>query len=426
MEPLAHRLRPTSLQQICGQQHLIGSGKILSRFVEKKTLSSLIFYGPPGVGKTTLAMVLAQELQRPYRFFNATQGNKKDLEQIFTEAKFYPGMVLIMDEVHRLNKDKQDLLLPHLEDGSITLLGATTANPLFAINPAIRSRTHLIELKALQESDILQTLARALHDAQGYGDVYVAEEALLQRIARQSNGDVRYALNMLELAVTLSEETILRNALFDGYAQIPNLQSDANESGHYDLLSAFQKSIRGSDVDAALLYLASLLTIDDFPSLERRLLVIAYEDIGLANPHAVARTLSALDAAKRVGMPEARIILANSVIELALSPKSKSAQHAIDAAMACVQSVPYQIPDYLRYTPVALEEADKYDYDLPASWDKIQYLPDRLAQLSFYEPQSSSQNEQVLANNLKKLKAHPRTNQLARLKQWLKNQKKAT
>ncbi|MGL5541174.1 MAG: AAA family ATPase, partial [Erysipelotrichaceae bacterium] len=349
MQPLAHRLRPTSLSQICGQQHLIGPGKILTRFVERQTLSSLIFFGPPGVGKTTLAMVLAEELHRPYRFFNATQGNKKDLEQIFTEAKFYPGMVLIMDEVHRLNKDKQDLLLPHLEDGSITLLGATTANPLFAINPAIRSRTHLIELKALREMDILQTLHRALHDEQGYGDAYVAEEALMQRIARQSNGDVRYALNMLELAVTLSDESILRNHLFDGYAQIPNLQSDANESGHYDLLSAFQKSIRGSDVDAALLYLASLLTIDDFPSLERRLLVIAYEDIGLANPHAVARTLSALDAAKRVGMPESRIILANSVIELALSPKSKSAQYAIDAAMACVQKVPYQIPDYLRY-----------------------------------------------------------------------------
>ncbi|MGL5977984.1 MAG: replication-associated recombination protein A [Erysipelotrichaceae bacterium] len=420
MQPLAHRMRPKTLAEVCGQTHLIGPAGILSRFVTQKQIFSLIFYGPPGCGKTTLATVLADELQRPYRFFNAVIGNKKDLETIFQEAKFYPGMILIMDEVHRLNKDKQDLLLPHLEDGTITLIGATTANPLFSINPALRSRTHLLEIKAIEASDIIKALERALTSNDGYQGNYTYDFALLEKIANQANGDVRYALNMLELAVTLSENQHLASDALQQFLQIPNLKTDADGDGHYDLLSAFQKSIRGSDVDAALLYLASLLEIGDLASLERRLLVTAYEDIGLANPNAVMRASQAITMARSVGMPEARIIYANAIIELALSPKSKSAEAAIDAALQTIRKTPYQVPDYLRLTPVSMQEEDKYDYGRSDLWNLIQYLPDRFANLQFYQPEKLTPAEQVYFDNYQKLRLHKRSNQLAQLKQGKK------
>lgn len=416
MEPLAHRLRPTTLREVAGQHHLVDPGQILYRLIEKQKMVSIIFYGPPGCGKTTLASVIANELQRPYRFFNAVIGNKKDLQIIFEEAKFFPGMILIMDEVHRLNKDKQDLLLPHLEDGTITLLGATTSNPLFAINPAIRSRCQLLEVKHLDEQDMIEVLVRALHAPQGLHDAYSAAPALLETIARQANGDVRYALNMLELASELSETTHLEADVLGQFTTIPNLHSDSDEDGHYDLLSAFQKSIRGSDVDAALLYLASLLEQGDLTSLERRLLVCAYEDIGLANPAVVARCSQACEAAKKVGMPEARIIFANTVIELCLSPKSKSAEMAVDAAFQAIRHYPYQVPDYLRLTPPQMKEEDKYDYQRSDLWNKIQYLPQRLADLQFYAPEYLSPAEQILYNNYQKLHLRKRSSQLALLK----------
>lgn len=387
-EPLAYRMRPQTLDEIIGQQHLLSSDGVLRRCAEKKTLFSMIFYGPPGIGKTTLAMVLANEADLPYRLFNAVNGSKKDLDALFAEARLYPGLVVIIDEVHRLNKDKQDLLLPHVENGNITMIGATTANPLHSINPAIRSRCHLFALKALCEEDILQALRHALDHERGFGGRLQADEDALRFIAERSNGDVRYALNLLELASVLSEDDRITRALLDHCQIVPNQRTSKEGDGHYDLLSAFQKSIRGSDVDAALYYLALFLDSQDLESLERRLLVIAYEDIGLGNPAAVARTIQAIDAAAQAAR-----------------------------AKAC------QMPDYLKYTPTALHEEDRYDYGMSAIWPYIQYLPDELKDARFYSPGNQGKYEKALAENLRKLNAHPRTTALRQLKQRFRKQK---
>lgn len=414
-QPLAFRMRPQHLDDIIGQQHLIGEGKVLRKCLEAKRLFSMIFYGPPGTGKTTLAMVLANELGMPYRLFNAVTGNKKDLETIFQEAKFYEGLVVIIDEVHRLNKDKQDLLLPHVENGNITLIGATTSNPLHAINPAIRSRCHLFEIKQAQQEDIEKALLKAIQHPDGLNNEVSIEDEALHIIARHSNGDIRYALNILEI-VAIASDGVITKDLVSQYSQIPNMSMDSDGDGYYDVLSGFQKSIRGSDVDAALYYLGIMIEANDMDSIERRLLVTAYEDIGLGNPAAVARCVQAIDAAKRVGFPEGRIPLAMAVIDLTLSPKSKSAESAIDAVMQTIRNTSYSVPDYLRFTPVNMKEEDKYDYGRADLWAKIQYLPDKLKNEKFYMPQMNSSYEKVLAQNLEKLRSVKRTNQLASLK----------
>ena len=414
-QPLAFRMRPQHLDDIIGQQHLIGEGKVLRKCLEAKRLFSMIFYGPPGTGKTTLAMVLANELGMPYRLFNAVTGNKKDLETIFQEAKFYEGLVVIIDEVHRLNKDKQDLLLPHVENGNITLIGATTSNPLHAINPAIRSRCHLFEIKQAQQEDIEKALLKAIQHPDGLNNEVSIEDEALHIIARHSNGDIRYALNILEI-VAIASDGVITKDLVSQYSQIPNMSMDSDGDGYYDVLSGFQKSIRGSDVDPALYYLGIMIEANDMDSIERRLLVTAYEDIGLGNPAAVARCVQAIDAAKRVGFPEGRIPLAMAVIDLTLSPKSKSAENAIDAVMQTIRNTSYSVPDYLRFTPVNMKEEDKYDYGRADLWAKIQYLPDKLKNEKFYMPQMNSSYEKVLAQNLEKLRSVKRTNKLASLK----------
>lgn len=412
--PLAFRIRPTKLAEIVGQKHLFSKQGILTQMVKRDTLLSMIFYGPPGSGKTTTAMVLAELLNRPYRLFNAVTGNKKELDGIYLEAKMSSGLVLIMDEVHRLNKDKQDTLLPHLEDGLITLIGATTANPLFAINPAIRSRTHLIEFKALTQDNITTILDNALKHPQGFNNTLTMDDAAKELIALNANGDSRYALNLLELAALNTKDHISLQTITEVAPKI-NMTFDKDGDHFYDTLSAFQKSIRGSDVDASLYYLAKLINAGDLISIERRLLVIAYEDIGLANPALVGRVLNAIESAKRVGFPEGRIPLAEIVIELALSPKSKSANLAIDKALSVVNDTAYQTPDYLRLTPVAMDEEDKYDYGRKDLWHKIQYLPDELKDTSFYDPQTVG-SETTLKDNYDKLKKIPRTNNLRKLK----------
>lgn len=415
-EPLAFRIRPTSLDEIKGQEHLFNQDGILRKMVENNSLFSMIFYGPPGSGKTTTAMVLADLLQRPYRLFNAVTGNKKELDGIFMEAKMSNGLVLIMDEVHRLNKDRQDNLLPHLEDGLITLIGATTANPLFAINPAIRSRTHLIEFKTLTKENISQIINQALQHPKGFNDELSIEQSALELIVNNSNGDSRYALNLLELAALNASDNIIT---YDGLVSIApkiNISFSKDGDNYYDTLSAFQKSIRGSDVQASLYYLAKLIEANDLISIERRLLTIAYEDIGLANPQLVSRVLIAIESAKRVGFPEGRIMLANAVVELALSPKSKSANIGIDRALHSIRTNPTQTPDYLRLTPVSLDEADKYDYSRSDIWHKIQYLPDEVKDEIFYEPQNLNSNEKVLKNNLDELSKIKRSSNLRALK----------
>ena len=415
VEPLAFSMRPSVLDEIIGQQHLIGEGKVLRKCVENNMLFSMIFYGPPGTGKTTLAMVLANTLNKPYRLFNAVSGNKKDLDRIFEEAKYFPGLVVIVDEVHRLNKDKQDLLLPHIEDGSIIMIGATTSNPLHAINPAIRSRCHLFEVKALTQEDIKQALRNAIQSPKGLQNEVNIEEDALDIIARHCNGDIRYALNILEICAIACDGIISKNLVMQ-YSAIPNMSMDRDGDGYYDVLSAFQKSIRGSDVDAALYYLGIMIEANDMDSIERRLLVTAYEDIGLGNPAAVARCVQAIDAARRVGFPEGRIPLAVAIIDLCLSPKSKSGEAAIDAALSTIHKSSYSVPEYLRLTPVNMKEEDLYDYNRSDLWDKIQYLPNKLRNAQFYTPNINSSYEKILAQNLMRIKAHTRTDNLASLK----------
>lgn len=414
-EPLASRLRPLALDEIIGQQHLVGKDNVLQRCIQAKRLFSMIFYGPPGTGKTTIATVLANELQLPYRLFNAVTGNKKDLETIFQEAKYYPGMILIIDEVHRLNKDKQDLLLPHVENGSITLLGATTSNPLHAINPAIRSRCHLFEVKKLTQEDIEKAIRHAIVHPKGLNNEVTIEENALQIIARHCNGDIRYALNVLEICAIACDGCITTE-LVTQYSSFPNMSMDRNGDGYYDVLSSFQKAIRGSDVDAALYYLGIMIEANDLDSIERRLLVTAYEDIGLGNPAAAARCVQAIDAAKRVGFPEGRIPLAVAVIDLTLSPKSKSGEKAIDNALHTLRKSSYSVPDYLRLTPVQMDADAKYDYDRHDLWSQIQYLPDKLKNTIFYYPEINSSYEKILAQNVAKLRSTKRTNNLAELK----------
>lgn len=416
MKPLAYRMRPEKLDEIIGQKHLIGEGQVIRRCIENQRLFSMIFYGPPGIGKTTLAMVLANECNVPYRLFNAVTGNKKQLDILFEESKFFPGLVVIIDEVHRLNKDKQDLLLPHVESGAITLIGATTSNPLFAINPAIRSRTHLFELKPNSHEDVKEALYHAIESEKGLNHSVTLDEDAAMRIAYHVNGDIRYALNILEICAQTCDDHHIDLACVEKFANIPNISMDKDEDNHYDAVSAFQKSIRGSDVDAALYYLARLILANDMDSIERRLLVTAYEDVGLGNPAAVSRTVQAIDAAKRVGFPEARIILSQAVIDLCLSPKSRSAEESIDAAMAALQKEVLSVPDYLKYTPTSLSEEMKYPYDRPDVWPRLQYLPDKIKNMKFYQPSNAGQYEQALSKNYEKLNQIPRSNRVDLLK----------
>ena len=415
-QPLAFKLRPAKLDDVLGQQHLTGKNMLLRNCVEQKRLFSMIFYGPPGCGKTTLAIALASELNLPYRMFNAVTGNKKDLMILFEEAKMFPGLIIIIDEIHRLNKDKQDLLLPHIESGLITVIGATTSNPYFAINPAIRSRCHLLEIKPLEKKDIETAIYRAIASPDGYNNTITIDEDAVKLIANNSNGDLRYAYNILEICAVGCQNNNITLDLVKKYSPLINMSFDHDDDGHYDAVSALQKSIRGSDVNAALYYLARLIMANDMDSIERRLTVIAYEDIGLGNPAACARLVTAIDAAKRVGFPEGMIPLGVAVIDLALSPKSRSGSDAIHKAVETAQTKSADVPVYLRLTPVGLADDEKYDYGAVDKWHLIQYLPDELKNEEFYTPNYNSSYEKALADNYEKLKKFYRTNKLSTLK----------
>ena len=410
-EPLAFRARPQTIDDIIGQEHLLGKNQILRNMVENQDLYSMIFFGPPGTGKTTTAMAIAQSLNRPYRLFNAVSDNKKKLDQLFIEAEMSKGLVVIIDEVHRLNKDKQDVLLPHIESGLITMMGATTANPYFSINPAIRSRVHLFEFKPLTENNI-QTI---LKNASSKTDKKIDPE-IYESISKSCNGDARYALNALELLISSTHENEISLEDFEKLSLSVNITMDKDSDHHHDAMSAFQKSIRGSDVQAALYYLAKLIHVGDFDSIERRLIATAYEDIGLANPALCARVVTALEAARKIGFPEARLPIADVVIECALSPKSKSGEHAIDKAIHTVKTTAHQVPLYLRLNAVNLDKEDSYDYSRNDLWHKIQYLPDELANETFYEPQNLNSQEKTLKANLDALSAYKRSNKLRQLK----------
>ncbi|WP_197213332.1 replication-associated recombination protein A [Cytobacillus firmus] len=417
IKPLAFRMRPRTIDEIIGQEHLVSEGKIIYRMVQAKQLSSMILYGPPGIGKTSIASAIAGSTKYAFRTLNAVTNNKKDMEVVAAEAKMSGKVILLLDEVHRLDKGKQDFLLPYLENGSITLIGATTSNPYHAINPAIRSRCQIFELKPLSADEIKKALTRALQDKErglGNKQTDVTDKALTH-LATASNGDVRSSLNALELAVLSTkedEEGIIKIDLSvaEECIQRKSFTHDKDGDAHYDVLSGFQKSIRGSDVNAALHYLGRLIEAGDLQSISRRLLVIAYEDIGLASPQAGARTLAAVETAERIGFPEARIPLANAVIELCLSPKSNSAYKALDSAIADIRAGKSgEVPDHLKDAHYkGAKELGRgigylYPHDYETGWVKQQYLPDRIKNKVYYQPKKTGKFEQALASIYEKL-----------------------
>ena len=386
MRPLADSLRPSKLDDVFGQNHLIGKGRVIRNLVKNKKLFSMILYGPCGTGKTTLAYSIINELDLKYEFLNAVINSKKDLDIVINKAKENDGLVLIMDEIHRLNKDKQDLLLPYLENGLITLIGLTTSNPYHSINPAIRSRCQLFELKLLSKNDIIKALNKAVN----FLDNIKIDDNCINYIASLSSGDLRYAYNFLEVAYYSSDNYCVNMDVLKSINNKPSLYIDKNADGYYDVISALQKSIRGSDVNASLHYLARLLVAEDLDIIYRRLSVIAYEDIGLANPAIGPRLDAAINASERVGLPEARIILSEIVIDMALSPKSNSAYLAISKAISDVQMGNVgKVPNHIKTN----SKDYKYPHNYKSSFVSQQYLPDNLIGRKYYIPKETSKYE---------------------------------
>lgn len=417
---LANKMRPVKLNDIIGQQHLIGPNAILTKFVEKKHPFSIILYGTPGCGKTTIAMALANDLDMPYRIFNASTGNKKEMDAIIAEAKLAGRLFVIIDEVHRLNKARQDDLLSHVESGLLIIAGCTTANPYHSINPAIRSRCHILEVKPLSETEIIDGLKKAITSPKGFNNKYTVEDNVLNKIAKLCSGDIRYGYNCLEILSIVCDNNYITDKDLETAVIKTNVIYDKDEDNYYDTLSGLQKSIRGSDPNGAMYYFAKLIESNDIESLERRLITTAYEDIGLANPNACMRTVVAMQAAKTIGFPEARIPIASAIIDLCLSPKSKSSENAIDNAIASLNERSLKTPEYLRLTPVGLEDNEKYDYSRPELWEYIQYLPKELANAQFYVPWMTSNYEKALAENYRRILKHGRTNNIKKLNQQKK------
>ena len=417
-KPLAYRMRPSSLDKVIGQTKIVGPDGFLTHCLENDTVVSCILFGPPGTGKTTIAEAFAHSINAHAIRLNATTSKKQDLVNVFKEAKMYDATIIIMDEIHRLNKDKQDLLLPQLEDGSVYLMGATTANPMLAINPAIRSRCHLLETKPLSSKEILVGLNQAVTASQGLDSLRTFDDNALKIIANQSGGDLRYAYNFLEAAsLSFSKTHTITKDDITSISAIPNFYGDKNGDAHYDNVSAFQKSIRGSQIDAAIYYLAKLCQTGDLEGIIRRLLVTAYEDVGLANPQAVDRTINSCNAAREIGLPEAIIPLAFTVADLTLSPKSRASTNAIEKAMDEISKYPTDVRDYLKFTPVNRLEEDKYPYGRPDLWKYIQYMPEGLEAKQFFYPGDQGNYQKSLNTNYEQLKKIIRTTSLKLLKQ---------
>lgn len=392
-EPLAIKMRPKTSKDIIGQKHLLGSNKILTNLINNKKLFSMILYGKPGIGKTSIALAIINELGLKYRLLNATINNKKDFDIVVEEAKMYKGLVVVMDEIHRLNKDKQDLLLPYLENGLITLVGMTTSNPYHKINPAIRSRCQIFELKELSLDDVKDGLKRACNS--GYLPDIDIDDKALSLIATLSSGDMRSAYNLLEVAYYSTSDFKINEEIIKSINSKPVFFHDKNEDGHYDVISAFQKSIRGSDVNASLYYLARLIEAEDLDIIYRRMTVIAYEDIGLANPSMGPRVDACINACERLGLPEARIPLSVMVADLALSPKSNTAHLALDEALDDIRKGNTgNVPNHIKTSAIGY----KYPHDYPHAYVKQQYLPDNIRNKKYYKPKETSKYESNLKN----------------------------
>lgn len=421
--PLASRLRPTKLEEVVGQQHIIGKDKLLYRAIKADKLQSVIFYGPPGTGKTTLAKVIAQTTSAEFMQINATSAGKKDMEAVIEKAKQLQGMygkrtILFIDEIHRFNKGQQDYLLPFVEDGTVTLIGATTENPYFEVNGALISRSIIFELKPLEKEDIKTLLHRALEDKEKGMGAYraVADEEALEFLADVSNGDARSALNAIELGILTTERSAdgLIHITLDVASECIQkrvIKYDKNGDSHYDNISAFIKSMRGSDPDAAVYYLAKMLYVgEDVTFIARRIMICASEDVGNADPNALTVAVSAAQAVERLGMPEARIVLAQAVTYVASAPKSNAAYLAVDKALSVVrESRTAPVPTYLcdaHYKgagKLGRGIGYKYAHDYPNHYVEQQYLPDAYKDMKFYEPTENGY-EQTIREYFKNIK----------------------
>lgn len=421
--PLASRLRPTTLDEVVGQQHIIGKDKLLYRAIKADKLSSIIFYGPPGTGKTTLAKVIAHTTSAQFKQINATVAGKKDMEDVIKEAKDNLGMysrktILFVDEIHRFNKGQQDYLLPYVEDGTIILIGATTENPYFEVNSALISRSIIFELKPLEKEDIKELVRRAVYDKEKGMGSFGAEidEDALDFLADISNGDARSALNAIELGILTtdkSDDGKIRITLdiVQECIQKRVVRYDKSGDNHYDTISAFIKSMRGSDPDAAVYYLARMLYAgEDIKFIARRIMICASEDVGNADPQALVVAVAASQAIERLGMPEARIVLSEAATYVACAPKSNAAYLAIDRALDVVKNqkmsaVPVHLQDAHYKGAAKLGHGDgyKYAHDYPNHYVNQQYLPDELVNTRFYEPTENGYEEKI-REHFKKIK----------------------
>lgn len=413
--PLASRLRPSALEEVVGQQHIIGKDKLLYRAIKADKLSSVIFYGPPGTGKTTLAKVIANTTSAEFTQINATSAGKKDMEEVINAAKDNQGMygrktILFIDEIHRFNKAQQDYLLPFVEDGTVILVGATTENPYFEVNGALLSRSIIFELKHLSKEDIKKLLIRAVSDEEkGMGSYQaVIEEEALDFFADICNGDARSALNALELGILTTERSDdgkihITLDIASECIQKRVVKYDKSGDNHYDTISAFIKSMRGSDPDAAVYYLAKMLYAgEDIRFIARRIMICASEDVGMADPNALNVAVSAALAVERLGMPEARIPLAQAAVYVATAPKSNASFLAVDKAFEAVKNLPTaSVPSHLQdahyKSAIKLGHGIGYRYahDYPRHYVRQQYLPDGLTDMQFYEPTENGYEKQI-------------------------------
>ena len=412
--PLASRLRPSTLEEVVGQQHIIGKDKLLYRAIKADKLSSIIFYGPPGTGKTTLAKVIANTTSAEFTQINATVAGKKDMEEVVARAKETLGMyqkktILFVDEIHRFNKSQQDYLLPFVEDGTLILIGATTENPYFEVNSALISRSSIFELHPLDKEDIKTVIRRAVYDVEkGMGSYdAVIEEDALEFLADISGGDARNALNAVELGILTTERSEdgkihITLSVASECIQKRVVRYDKTGDNHYDTISAFIKSMRGSDPDAAVYYLAKMLYAgEDIKFIARRIMICASEDVGNADPMALTVAVSAAQAVERIGMPEAQIILSQAVLYVATAPKSNSATNAIFGAMENVKSQKTSVPAHLQDAHYKGSKnlghgiGYKYAHDYPHHYVKQQYLPEEIKDARFYEPGDMGQEKEI-------------------------------
>lgn len=420
--PLASRLRPKRLEEVVGQQHIVGKDKLLYRAIKADKLTSVIFYGPPGTGKTTLAKVIANTTSANFTQINATVAGKKDMEEVVKQAKESLGMygrktILFIDEIHRFNKGQQDYLLPFVEDGTLILIGATTENPYFEVNGALLSRSVIFELKSLGNEEIKTLILRAVNDREkGMGSYEaVIEEDALDFLADMAGGDARCALNAVELAVLTTPRAEdgkihLTLSVAEECIQKRVIRYDKSGDNHYDIISAFIKSMRGSDPDAAVYYLAKMLYAgEDVKFIARRIMILASEDIGNADPQALQVAVAAAQAVERVGMPESQIILSQAVTYMACAPKSNSAVNAIFAAMNSVKKTKTTVPSHLQdahyggHDKLGRGIGYQYAHDYPNHYVKQQYLPSEILGERFYEPGDLGY-EKVIKEHMKKIK----------------------